>query len=279
MKKYFLHLNFLAVLALLISCGGSTGELVGLPDNGINPGAASKVLKKLTTEEAGTSFDLNYNYTAGKLTSVSSSDNSLAYAVEYNGAKISKITRTVNEGGMVEVLVSNLTYSGNTLTEVNGTKTDSGVQTGSFKTTYTYTSGKPNQAKTQIFLPGSTNLLSTLTSNLQYSGNNLSSWEFKVEPVSSPPVVIPSVTVTTAFSNYDSNPNPFHTLPLAFTLTNCNFEIETEGPTGISVNNYKTISVTSNAGTQSGNITYTYDTAGYPTIYSAPGTVLKFEYQ
>lgn len=279
MKKLLLHFGFLfSALLFVTSCGDSTGDLVGLPGSINNPGMPSKVLKKLTTEEGGTSYDINYLYSSGKLTSVTSSDNSISYALEYNGSLISKITRTVIEGTTTEVIVSNLTYTGTTLTEVNGSRSEAGVQTNSFKTTFTYAGGLPTQAKTEMYMPGTTLLLSTLTSDLQYAGNNLASWVFKIQVVNSPPVIVPDIIVTTNFSNYDSNPNPFHTLPLAFTLANCNFEFETSGPLGISVNNFKNISVTSNAGTETETGTYTYDSDGYPTQFNTPSVVLKFQY-
>ncbi|MBW8358518.1 MAG: hypothetical protein K0M63_01805 [Weeksellaceae bacterium] len=278
MRKTFKHLILvLSAMLMIISCGGSSGDLMGL-ENVLPNYLNTKVLKKVNVAEAGVpAYDINYMYAAGKLTAVNTSDNSLSYAVEYSGTQISKITRTEMQGGQPQIITSMLTYSGALLTQITGTIAEAGAVTDTFKTDITYAATKPSQIKTILYLPGTTTETGKHTSDLQYAGNNLSKWTFTSE-FPAGPVVIPPIVVTTDFSNYDANPNPYHTLPSAFTLANCNFDIDGTGPTGLSLQNYKTVTVQTGGASQTENLTHIYDTAGYPTKSEAPGIVWNFEY-
>ncbi len=270
-------LAFLALFSIT-SCADSSGDLIGL-ENALPNYTNVKVLNKVNVADAGaTPYDVNYIYSAGRLNAVSTTNNSVSYSLEYSGTQISKITKTDIQGAQPQVISSVLSYSGNVLTQITGTITEAGAVSGTFKTDFIYTGAKPSQIKTTIYLPGSTVEAGKLISDLEYAGNNLSKWIYSAE-VSAGPVIVSPIQFTANFSNYDSNVNPYRTLPAAFTLATVNFDIEGAGPTGLSTNNYQIVTVQTGGASQSQNMTHTYDAAGYPTKTQSASAIWNFEYQ
>ena len=272
-----LGISLAAVLAVT-SCADSSGDLVGL-ENTLPNYTEVKVLSKVNIAEAGaTPYDINYLYSSGKLTAVTATNNSASYTLEYSGTQISKIIKTDMQGTQPQVITSILSYSGNVLTQITGTITDAGTVSGTFKSDLVYTGAKPSQIKTTLFLPGSTVEAGKLTSDLEYSGNNLSKWVYSAE-VSAGPVVVSPVQFTATFSNYDGNTNPYRTLPFAFTVATANFDIDGAGPTGLSSNNYQTVTIQTGATSQSETRTHTVGTAGFVTKTQSPSAAWTFDYQ
>lgn len=266
---------FLSVF-LLNSCGESSGDLVGLNDFSIGPGSGgnTKVIKKITVAESGSvPYDIIYNWNAGKLTSITTSDNSLLTTIEYNGSLISKITEVSGQGAQTTTTTSNLVYNGTILTDINGVSTASGVPAQNFKTSVFYTGTYPTLVKTDLYQPNSTTLIaSSVNTNLEFSGNNIAKMTYAMNLFGT------TITAISTFSNYDANPNPLHTLPMAYTLATTNSDADTFGPLGLSFTNYKTITVQSGGATQTENVVYTYGTDNYPTKSVQPSVTLSYEY-
>ncbi len=269
MKNIFSIMAVFASAFLLFSCGGSTGDLVGL--NNVLPNYLNtKVLKKVNIQESGgTAYDVNYLFSTGKLTSVTTSNNSYSYVIEYIGTQISKITRNVQSNPM-QVLTSNMVYIGSQLSKIDGNLSEGGAITKVFSTNIAYTGGKISQVKTETFLPGSTVATKTIITDIEYAANNVSKINYSEQIAGAP-----ATNIITTYSNYDSDPNPFRTLPTSYLVSNINWNLDLEGTRGLSTNNYKT-STTQGV---SENLSYTYDSGGYPTQASSPTRVLKFEYQ
>lgn len=268
----------LAAAFAVTSCADSSGDLVGL-ENTLPNYTEVKVLSKVNIAEAGaTPYDINYMYSGGKLSAVTAGNNSASYTLEYSGTQISKIIKTDLQGAQPQVITSILSYSGNVLTQITGTITDAGTVSGTFKSDLVYTGAKPSQIKTTLYLPGSTVEAGKLTSDLEYAGNNLSKWMYSAE-ISAGPVIVSPVQFTATFSNYDGNMNPYRTLPFAFTVATANFDIDGTGPTGLSANNYQTVTIQTGGTSQSENRTHTAGAAGYITKTQSPNATWSFDYQ
>lgn len=270
-------ISITAALAVA-SCAESSGDLIGL-ENALPDYTNVKVLNKVNIAEVGAAaYDVNYMYNAGKLNSVSTSNNSVSYSVEYTGTQISRIVKTDMQGAQPQIITSVLSYSGNVLSQITGTITDAGTVSGTFRSDLIYSGAKPTQIKTTIYLPGSTVEAGKLTSDLEYTGNNLSKWIYTAE-VSAGPVIVSPIQFTANFSNYDVNMNPYRTLPLSYTIATANFDIDGAGPTGFSSNNYQTVTIQTGGASQSENMTHIYDAAGYPTKTQSASAIWNFEYQ
>ena len=119
--------------------------------------------------------------------------------------------------------------------------------------------------------------LYTMTSDLTYSGSNLSNWKYKILM---PLVPLPTVEINATMSDYDTHVNPFGLLPEVFNIIAAHFETDTYAVMGFSANNYRKINVVSNADNQNANYVYTYDADGYPTkAVAANLATLTFHYQ
>ena len=268
MNKIFKFLSLSFVCLIFSACGNSTGDLMGLgemlPDYN-----NSKVLTKLSVQKEGTApYDINYQYTQGKLTSVTTSDNSFNYQVNYLENKISKIKRSFTQGSETEVKTSNIVYVGTQITKIYG-DISNGNNASAFVTDISYSGGKVSQVKTQTFLAGSTVSKATITSNIEYAGINVSKITYTVENPSAPAVV----SVAT-FADYDAKQNPFRTLPTAFLLEQINWNQDMYNAVSLSANNFTVLT----GANSTENFTYTYDSSNYPSQVNAPGKILKFEY-
>lgn len=83
------------------------------------------------------------------------------------------------------------------------------------------------------------NLQATMVSDLLFAGNNLSQWKMTMTNLAPPPIVIPPVVIVANLSNYETNKNPFATLPIEFTVVAGHFMTGTNSFTGLSMNNYR----------------------------------------
>ncbi|MBU8883555.1 hypothetical protein KSK37_10710 [Kaistella sp. DKR-2] len=300
MKKALHIFSFLFSLVVLFSCEPSRAEngdfLNGVDGTGTGSGSGSgtggggtgvvKQLKSVTAkDDTGETITYNYTYTSGKLISVKASDNSVKYDLSYDGSSINKITVVQNEGTTVTTTNFTLTYSNGKFVEAKGTGTES---TGSsFKNTITatYTDNKISKILSKMVGidsadPNVSYDMFTLQSDITYTGNNIASWKFSTAFPPMPPITIPPIVITSAFSDYDSKINPFNTLPEAYNIVSSLYGLESTAVTGFSANNYKKITVSSGTDTQSATYTYTYDADGYPLKASAGSMgTLTFEYQ
>ena len=86
--------------------------------------------------------------------------------------------------------------------------------------------------------------LYTMTSDLTYSGSNLSNWKYKILM---PLVPLPTVEINATMSDYDTHVNPFGLLPEVVNIIAAHFETDTYAVMGFYANNYKKINVVSNA--------------------------------
>lgn len=233
--------------------------------NILAPGA--KVLNKIKVIEAGSvPYDINYNWTLGKLTSISTSNNSSSYNLEYNGNDLKKITQTIGQGTQLKTRISNFVYTNGKLTTINGT--ESSAQGGSlmFTTTISYNGIHPYFISKEFQIGTATSVESIY---LEFNNSNISKINYVLGTGAG------SINTETNLSNYDDKPNPIHTLPIAFSISDTYLNEDTFGVLGLSTNNYKTANI-QNTGIQ--NTVYTYGTDGYPTKSVRPDLTFQFEY-
>lgn len=291
MNKIFFLFAFVFSAFLLNSCEPNRAEngdyLFGvndIPGNGGSTNNVTKLLKKVTAlQTGGETIEYNYAYSSNKLISVIASDNSVSYNITYDGANISKIIRIQDDfGGDNTTEIITPTYSNGKLIK----SVSEGIQSSNNNKTRNTTLFTYNVAGKAIKIvstlvgidisdPNTTYDLYTVQSDLTYVGNNISINKYTLQTVAVPPISLPPLVITTNLSNYDTFKNPFHSLPETFNLLTGNYESETAGFTGLSVNNYKTLTVDN----ESLNYNYTYDKEGYPLIGTTEQGVLKFEYQ
>ncbi len=241
-----------------------------------------KNIKKVTSiDDIGDRIVANYNYTGGKLTSVTSDDNSFTYTLTYSGENISKIVykNLDPSSGNTTINTQDLSYLSGKLVKSEGkTTTSSGTVIYVSSTNYNYASDKIKSIVTKIKDGTNTTEMFTLQTDYTFAGNN-NLTNFKYSLTSAPgPVTTSPIVITTALSSFDSNKNPLGTLPLAFKLVSSHFDLDNNVVSGLSVNNYKTAKVITNTETLTANFNYTYDKDAYPISgTSAMGTVI-FEY-
>ena len=296
MNKVLHVFSFLFAIMVLYSCESSRAEngdlLNGIEGTGTAPGTGGgsntdKVLKKVTiVDSEGISSVFTYNYTAGKLTTAhfEGDGEKTDYTLSYENNLLSKLTILQDDGSTELTTTLNLTYNGGKVAMASGNMTGGGQELMRNETNFLYDStGKLKKVDTVMLMedldnPGTYKPATKMVSDLLFTGNNLSQWKMTMTTIAPPPIVIPPIVFDIKLSNYDSNKNPWATLPVEFTIAGGHFMTGTNAFTGLSMNNYKTVSVTSSGGNDGGTYAYTYDSAGYPTkAVSAEGT-LTFEY-
>lgn len=240
------------------------------------PPSANKVLKKVRVNEVGTaSYDINYNWTSGKLMSITTSNNSFSFTLQYNGTELNKIIGISGQGTQAETNTSSLVYTNGKLTQVNAIITSPSSQPKIVKSIYTYnSSGMVSQIKSEHYNQSAPTIITeTWINDLAYVNSNLSTSSLILHTMGT------TISFVTTLSNYDANPNPLHTLPMAFTLANTNYDTTEAGPTGISPNNFKKL-VLNVAGTTVAdeNIVYDYDSNGYPIKSTQSNGYTDYEY-
>src|SRR5690606_38346405 len=210
-----------------------------------------------------------------RLISVTKGNNQVVESIEYDGNQIKKITKKDNTLSQPLIITSELDYSGTQVAEISGTVSQSGVILETFVTEITYNGDQPEIITTEYYLPGNTSATRTLKSEISYSGFNISKWVYTINDASIPgsPVV-----TTTNYSDYDTDQNPFRTLPVPLILSNVYVENEFLGITELSISNYKTMTVQSSAGSHTENVVITYTSEGFPETSKRADTTLHFEY-
>lgn len=226
-----------------------------------------KVLKKIKVKEAGSvSYDINYNWTLKKLTSITTSNNSSSYILEYSGNQLSKISQTIGQGAQLKTRISNLVYTNGRLTTINGTENSAQGGSLNFTTTVSYIANNPYFIN-KVYQNGPSSTEENIY--LEFKNNNISKINYVLGLGSG------SINTETNLSNYDVNPNPIHTLPIAFSITDTYLNEDTFGVIGLSINNFKTANI-QNTGVE--NTVYTYSSDGFPTKSVKPGLTFEYEY-
>ena len=281
-------LYYIFGLVIISSCSPNQDEngdfLRGLDyetELGGNNSTIKNIKKVTTTDDVGDKVVANYNYTGGKLTSVTSDDNSFTYTLTYTGNDITKIVYKNQDAtsGDTTINTQNLTYlSGKLVKSEGNTTTSSGTVIYVSSTNYNYASDKIKSIVTKIKDGTNTTEMFTLQTDYTFAGNNnLTNFKYSLTtapgPVTSTPIVL-----TTTLSGFDNNKNPLGTLPLAFKLVSSHFDLDNNVVSGLSVNNYKTAKVVSNVETLTANFNYTYDQDAYPTLATSVMGTVAFEY-
>lgn len=299
MKKVLPIFSFLFSLVLLFSCEPSRAEngdfLNGVDGTGSGSGSGTggggttgvvKQLKSVSAkDDTGETITYTYGYALGKLVSVKASDNSVKYDLTYEGNNINKMTVVQSDGATVTTTNFTVTYSNGKFFEAKGKGTENTGNSFNNTITATYTNSKISKILSKMVGidsadPAVTYDMFTLQSDITYTGNNIASWKFTTAFPSMPPITIPPIVISSAFSDYDSKINPFNTLPETYNIVSSLYGLESTAVTGLSANNYKKITVSSGTDTQSATYTYTYDADGYPVKAVASGGLgtLTFEY-
>ena len=295
--------NFIPIFLLLFgalflfSCDSKRTDegdlLFGLNDTPISDDPpTSTEHTKLLSKYVFTSIDgykttATFTYSAGVLISSKlveeEEETTTNFSLVYNGSALSQINITSDDGtGVVEIKLP-LHYENGKLISANGT-VGSGTETLPIENLFQYNaSGKLVKAVTNFKGPSMDNpdemvTFNFLESNLQYSGNNLSYWKLTTGFPPVGPITIPPIVIETTFSNYDTNKNPFNSLPEVFNIATAHFTSSSVGPIGISKNNFKKMNVLAMGVTQAANYAYEFDGAGYPTKGTTEQGTITYEY-
>lgn len=293
MKNAFNIFAFLFVAILLFSCEPRTDEngdyLLGVNQipgtNGGGTTAVNKKLKSVTFKDgSGETVIYNYTYASGKLAGVKASDNSVSYDLFYDNEILNKIN-VIQDDGLITTTNFTITYNNGKFLKAVGLGSESSGTTFTNTLDATYTNNKITKILSKsvgndISDPNTTYDLFTLQSDITYTGNNIATWKFSTTFPATPPVSLPPVVLNSTFSDYDSNRNPFNNLPEAFNIISSLYGSDSTAVTGFSTNNYKKVTVSTGADTQSAVYTYTYDADGYPTVGVASNNLgtLTFDY-
>lgn len=291
MKKLFGFLSFVFSLAILFSCEpgrDENGDLlfgVNIPGDSGGGGTTGvvKYLKSVTSkDDMGETITYNYSYLLGKLVNVKTSDNSISYSLSYDNNTVNKITIIQKEGSVTTTTNFAITYNNGKFVEAKGTgKEDTG---NSFTNTLTanYTNNKISKILSKMVGidtadPAVTYDMFTLQNDITYTGNNISTLKFSTIFPATPPISIPPIVISSAFSDYDTKINPFNTLPEAYNIVSSLYGFDSFAVVGFSANNYRKVTGEG----QSLTYVYTYDADGYPTKAVASGNLgtLTFQYQ
>jgi len=259
-------------------------------DDGNDPQPGTKkYLKKITaTDSDGEQSVMIYNYENGKLISAKLEEegNTEDFSLTYDGDVITKLVVKEKEGSDVIISYLDLIYNNGKLTNASGKmETEGSIELMRNETSFSYNnSGIVNKIETlykmeDIDNPGQYITTFSMTSEVLFNSNNISSWKFTTETISEPPITIPPIVLLTKFNSYDNMKNPYASFPEAFTLASTHFTTSTNSLMGLSQNNYKTAAIEVMGTSQNITINYTYDNDGYPTsATNSDGSTIKFEY-
>ncbi len=246
-----------------------------MPDGGGNTNTSVKKLKKIEdTNEDGEVLTTTYTYDVDKLTKVYSKSNlgdENTYILVYKGSELSQIKQIQKETGESQVDTTyDLVYTGGKMTSMKAIEKSNNVEVYKIDTKFRYSQSNISGAKS-TFIMGTTSM-GSLDSALGFAGPNLTSFK-----LTSTVPFFPEVEML--MSNFDDKKNPFANLPEAFKAFSMHFMLESSSPIAMfSQNNYKTIKVVGD--NVSYDITYTYNTDGYPITgtRSGNGGKIIFEY-
>lgn len=292
MKKIFGFFSFVFSLMILFSCEPGRAEngdlLFGVKDPNPNGGSTgqTKLLKKMTaTNNDGEISTITYNYTKGILNSLNLDEDGAKVDIflTYDQNKLSKILMTQVDGSTIVNNTVELIYTDGKLTSSTGNMEAGGEEVSINKTSFTYDGNKLKTISTSILQedldnPGTYKEFSKQVSELLFVGNNISSWKMTTTVNAPPPFNLPPIVLNVTLSNYDTFKNPLATLPLEFNIAGAHFLLGTNSVQGLSLNNYKTASITTDGVGDPVNYVYVYDADGYPTMATVDQGVLKYEY-
>ena len=298
MKNLFYYLSVIFGAFMLSSCVPSqdaNGDfLTGVDyDPGTSTGGGTvtptKLLKKVTIDDEGDIMTYNYAYNSDKkLTAVTTSDNSIKINVTYQpSGNIAKIVRTENFAGDISTEEIVPIYTSNQITKLNVTHTEGGESIKSVANLSYASNGWPSVINEEVYTEDNSAVVATFVSNLSYSGNNVSRWNFKSKLNLGLPVPVfdflQELELTVNLSGYDNKINPYNLLPKDYLISMIHAEADASSITGFAKNNAATINVIFNLGGTNMEDTqtaiYVYDKDGYPTTVTATTVITKFEYQ
>jgi len=249
----------------------------------------TKLLKKVTIDDAGDIVTYTYTYnTDKKLTGITTDDNSLKISITYLASgNIEKIVRTENNMGTVSTEEIVPVYAGGKIDKTNVTHTENGKSIKSIGTITYSSNGWPSAIKEDIYDESNTKIAANFASTLTYSGNNITRWNFKSSFATGLPVPVfdflQEMELTANLSEYDDKINPYNLLPKDYLIATVHAEADASSITGFAKNNARKIGITVVfAGTplsDSQAVVYLYDKDGYPTTATSTDIVTKFEYQ
>jgi len=296
MKNISYYLSLIFGILMLSSCDpnqDANGDfLIGVDYDPTTGGTATptKLLKKVTINDAGSVLVYTYSYNANKkLTGITTDDNSVRLAITYlTSGNIAKITRM--EDGMSGISTEEIVpvYSGSQITKLDITHKET---SGTLKSVADLTYGSnnwPSKVQEKVFAEGSTTqVVANVVSDLTYNGNNITKWHFNSSFNASLPVPVfdflKEIDLTVNLSDYDNKINPYNLLPKDFLIAVIHAEADASSITGFAKNNAKTLNFILKLGTTSVGDTqkaiYAYDNDGYPTSATSTDVVTKFEYQ
>lgn len=232
----------------------------------------NKVLSKMKVNETGAvSYDVDYHWASGKLMSVSTSNNSFSSILQYNGNELIKIIAVSGQGSTVKNTTSTLIYTTGRLTQVNSIITSPSLATTIFTKKYTYDSnGKVTKVKYESANQSSPTVITgTWDVDLEYINSNIS----KVT------VIFNNTTSISTFSQFDSNRNPFNTIPKDYNLASLNYDTSVDsGIEGLSPNNSKKSVLTFLGNTVNLFSVLNYDSDGYPSKITNSNGYNEYQY-
>ena len=290
MKNIFYYLTLIFGILMLSSCDPTqdqeTGDFLNgvVYEDGTGDGDTNSVLKNI---EKVTTVDMDrekmvatYVYTNSKLTGVTSDDNSFKYTMTYDGANIKKLDyESVDDfSGDKTVNSQELTYESGKLVSSKGNNKVNGAVVYNSTTTYNYNADKIKNIITTVKDDTNTTELFTIQTDYTFINSNLSGMKYTVKLAPGGPVTMDPIEIATAFSNYDNKKNPLHTLPMAFKLVSSHFDLENNVVSGFSLNNAKTMRVTTNVESITATLNYIYDADGYPTLGTSSSGTVAFDY-
>jgi hypothetical protein len=286
MKNFLCYITVVFGIFTLSSCDPSqdaNGDFLNGVDYTSSTGTTTKLLSKVSgVNSEGENTTMTYNYTSGKLISINSlvDDVKETTVLTYNGGIITHMEITNVDSGDTTLTKLDLLYSSGKLTSASGTTESDGILLYKSTTNVTYNAQKVSKVVTKMNVedpsnPGQYILAFELTSDLTFAANNISLWKLTTSTVS-----IPSVVIETVLGSYDSNKNPFGTLPSAYNILSTHYSTSQQGATGLSTNNYKSLKVTALGTAQTVAVSYTYDESGYPkTMVYNNSDKLNFQYK
>ena len=281
--KFFIFSSFLFSLFLIFSCESKRTEdgdyLFGLNKEPIiyDP-VTIKVLKNVSIQyNNGKSSTMDFSYANKQLVGVTYDRGAMGktqFVFTYNGANPDKAIITEDDGTSQTVTSLDLVYSSGRLSTANGTTIDPILGNMTVANVFTYASnGKLSKVVTNNkssipLLPGM-----IVTSDLSYTGNNISTWKLNIDMGS-----ISNSTTDTSFTNFDDKKSPFATLPSFFRALTLNYSSGIESPWGLSSNNF--LKATSKTLNVSKDVTssFLYDTDGYPVTGTSSEGKMIFGY-
>lgn len=294
MNKHFPILAILLSVFVLFSCDSKRTEegdlLFGLDDGSVTDdpstptGEHTKLLKSYTfTDVDGEITSATYTYNGTNLISSTFTEDgeTTDFKVIYNGSQISNIEMTYNDGSSISTGSFALEYSGTQLISSKGMFEDEGTLT-QIENEFGYDDGKLSAIQTKYITedPGNPDANITvmqLNSTLNFTANNIGFWKLTTTYPESP-IALPDVVLETTFSDFDSNKNPFNTLPEIFTIATAHFTVSSNSIIGLSKNNFKNISVLVMGTNNVAELNYEYDGEGYPTKATSALGTFTYEY-